>query len=197
MVASSWTHLCTVVLSSDSPLLVPLLLLRGNTSQMSCLLQVLIYALPWRKPKWRKFFILRSRNCSLPILPKARLCNFHCHSSILCVCVCVSAQLCPTLCDPMVCSLPCSSVHGIFQARILEWIAFSTPQGEDVAYVSCIGRQILYPHHLGSPNLSSTHPITLLLHLYIPASIHFCSLPPNNLHIFIGLFQVDPYYTFK
>ena len=127
MVASSWTHLCTVVLSSDSPLLVPLLLLRGNTSQMSCLLQVLIYALPWRKPKWRKFFILRSRNCSLPILPKARLCNFHCHSSILCVCVCVSAQLCPTLCDPMVCSLPCSSVHGIFQARILEWIAFSTP----------------------------------------------------------------------
>ena len=31
------------------------------------------------------------------------------------------AQLCPTLCDPMDCSLPGSSVHGIFQARILEW----------------------------------------------------------------------------
>ena len=30
-------------------------------------------------------------------------------------------QLCPTLCDPMDCSLPGSSVHGIFQARILEW----------------------------------------------------------------------------
>ena len=30
------------------------------------------------------------------------------------------AQLCPTLCDPMDCSLPDSSVHGIFQARILE-----------------------------------------------------------------------------
>ena len=30
------------------------------------------------------------------------------------------AQLCPTLCDPMDCSLPGSSVHGIFQARILE-----------------------------------------------------------------------------
>ena len=37
------------------------------------------------------------------------------------------AQLCPTLSDPMDCSLPCSSIHGIFQARVLEWgaIAFS------------------------------------------------------------------------
>ena len=37
------------------------------------------------------------------------------------------AQLCPTLNDPMDCSLPGSSVHGIFQAGILEWgaIAFS------------------------------------------------------------------------
>ena len=33
------------------------------------------------------------------------------------------AQSCPTLCDPMDCSLPGSSVHGIFQARILEWVA--------------------------------------------------------------------------
>ena len=37
-------------------------------------------------------------------------------------------QSCPTLSDPMDCSLPSSSVHGIFQARVLEWgaIAFST-----------------------------------------------------------------------
>ena len=37
------------------------------------------------------------------------------------------AQLCPTLRDPMDCSLPVSSVHGILQARVLEWgaIAFS------------------------------------------------------------------------
>ena len=36
-------------------------------------------------------------------------------------------QLCPTLCDPIDCSLPGSSIHGIFQARVLEWgaIAFS------------------------------------------------------------------------
>ena len=37
------------------------------------------------------------------------------------------AQSCPTLCDPMDCSLPGSSIHGICQARVLEWgaIAFS------------------------------------------------------------------------
>ena len=39
-----------------------------------------------------------------------------------CVCVLV-AQLYPTLCNPMHCSLPGSSVHGILQAKILEWIA--------------------------------------------------------------------------
>ena len=35
------------------------------------------------------------------------------------------AQSCPTLSDPMDCSLQCSSVHGIFQARVLEWVAFA------------------------------------------------------------------------
>ena len=33
------------------------------------------------------------------------------------------AQSCPTLCDPMDCSLPGSSIHGVLQARILEWVA--------------------------------------------------------------------------
>ena len=39
------------------------------------------------------------------------------------------AQLCPTLCDPMDCSLQGSSVHGIFQARVLEWVAISFSRG--------------------------------------------------------------------
>ena len=39
------------------------------------------------------------------------------------------AQLCPTLCNPMDCSLPGSSVHGIFQARILEWVAIPFSRG--------------------------------------------------------------------
>ena len=44
------------------------------------------------------------------------------------------AQSCPTLGDPMDCSLPGSSVHGISQARVLEWgaIAFSALQGDSL-----------------------------------------------------------------
>ena len=50
------------------------------------------------------------------------------------------AQSCPTLCDPMDCSLPVFSVHGIFQARVLKWgpIAFSDLQ------LSCIQKSIKY-----------------------------------------------------
>ena len=37
------------------------------------------------------------------------------------------ARLCPILCNPMDCSLPGYSTHGIFQARILEWLPFPSP----------------------------------------------------------------------
>ena len=51
-------------------------------------------------------------------------------------------------CNPMDCSLPGSSVHGIFQARILEWVAISfsrrTSPPRDWTWVSCIVRRILY-----------------------------------------------------
>ena len=39
---------------------------------------------------------------------------------IACVCVCAVTQLCPNPCDPIDCSSPGSSVHGIFQERLLE-----------------------------------------------------------------------------
>ena len=57
-----------------------------------------------------------------------------------------SLQLHPTLCNPVDCSLPGSSVHGIFQVRILEWVAmpsrgFSQPR--DRTWISCIAG-ILY-----------------------------------------------------
>ena len=42
---------------------------------------------------------------------------------------CLVAKLCPTLCDPMDCSLPSSSAHGISQARILVWVAISFSRG--------------------------------------------------------------------
>ena len=70
-----------------------------------------------------------------------------------------SLQSCPTLCDPMDCSLSGSSVYGILQARILEWVAMSFSRGSSwprdqacISYLSYIGRQVLYhEHHLGIP----------------------------------------------
>ena len=68
-------------------------------------------------------------------------------------------QSCPSLCDPMDCSLPGSSVCGILQARILEWVTISFSRGTSqprdqthVSRVSCTGRWVLYHYsHLGSP----------------------------------------------
>ena len=48
------------------------------------------------------------------------LCHYYCIESESEV-----AQQCPTLCDPIDCTLPGSSVHGIFQARVLEWVAIA------------------------------------------------------------------------
>ena len=61
---------------------------------------------------------------------------------------CSVAQLCLTLCHPMDCGPPGSSLHGDPQARILEWIVTSFSRGSsqprDRTYISCTGRQILY-----------------------------------------------------
>ena len=66
-------------------------------------------------------------------------------------CMCLVAQLYPTLCDTMHCSPPGSSVHGILQARILEWVAISSSRRSSwpsnwtqISCGSCIGREILY-----------------------------------------------------
>ena len=71
---------------------------------------------------------------------------FFCWSWFICLSVLV-VQLCPTLCNPIDCRLRVS-VHGILQARILEWIAIPFSRGSsqprDHIRVSCIGRQILY-----------------------------------------------------
>ena len=68
---------------------------------------------------------------------------------------CLVPKLCPTLCDHMDCSPPGSSVHGILQARILEWVVSSFSRGSsrprDQTHVSCTGRWILYHlSHQGS-----------------------------------------------
>ena len=76
----------------------------------------------------------------------------------VCVCVCVwvcvhthtlSAQWCLTLCNPTDCSPPGSSDHGIFQARIIEWVAISSSRGSsrprDQTYISRLVGRLFTP----------------------------------------------------
>ena len=69
------------------------------------------------------------------------------------------SQSCPTLSDPMDCSLPGSSAHGIFQARVLEWgaIAFSIWGGR-------------FPHSVSSPSFCRGEPSPFWTGLCQPAS---------------------------
>ena len=74
------------------------------------------------------------------------------------------AQLCLSLCDPMDCGLPGSSVHGILQARILEWVAISSPRASpwsrDWTCISCMVGGFFTSQSAGKP---LTHPSLLLM----------------------------------
>ena len=67
--------------------------------------------------------------------------------TLLHCCMCTCAQSCPNLCDPVYCSPPGPSVHGIFQVRVAEWVSISFSRGSsqprDRTQVSCIGMWIL------------------------------------------------------
>ena len=70
----------------------------------------------------------------------------------------VCSESCPTLCDPMDCSPPGSSDHGIFQA-ILKWVVISSSRGSSwprdqtcVFCISCIGRWVFTPAPPGKAN---------------------------------------------
>ena len=84
-------------------------------------------------------------------VPSKQCWNIKIAGQIIECCVCtLVAQACLTLCDPMDCSLPGSSVHGIFQARILVWVPFpSLGDPPNLALLNC--RRILYClRHQGS-----------------------------------------------
>ena len=66
-----------------------------------------------------------------------------------------SLQSCLTLCDPVDSSPPGSSIHGILQAGILEWVTMPSSRGSSwprdwthISYGSSIGRQVLYHQHI-------------------------------------------------
>ena len=90
----------------------------------------------------------------------------------------VKVKSCPTLCDPMDCSLPGSSVHGIFQATILEWAAISFSRGSsqprDRTWVShIVGRCFYHLSHQGRKVYWSPVPILIVFfsHCYWISSI--------------------------
>ena len=112
-------------------------------------------------------------------------CLHHCFSRV-CVWVCVLvAQSCLTLCDPMNCTLPVSSVHGIFQARILEWVIMPFSRGSspsrDQTWVSCVAGRLFTVWAT-----RETYVLALVLYLNIFNVHHqsFCSRLSS--HFFVG-----------
>ena len=90
----------------------------------------------------------KGKNC------KAAVSYISCLSRIIiwALCACVPLQLYPTLCDPIGCSPPGSSVHGILQARILGYVAMPSSKGSSrprnwmhISHIFGIARQVL--HH--------------------------------------------------
>ena len=68
------------------------------------------------------------------------------------------AQSCLTLCDPMDCSLPGSSVHGVFQATVLEWAAISFSRGSSRPKGRRSGLPFPSPGDLPDPRVESVSP---------------------------------------
>ena len=114
--------------------LIELWLKTSQTSRTSCSYNLM--------PTTKLTGLKNGWKCQTDVYPKktthAQLLNIANHS----VNVSEVAHSCPTLCDPMDCSLPGSSVRGIFQAKILEWVAISfsrrSSQPRDWTQVFCI-----------------------------------------------------------
>ena len=104
----------------------------------------------------------------------------------VCICVCLVTQSCPTLCDPVEKGLPSSSVHGILQTRILEWVAISFSRGSsrpknrnDVSFCLLHWQVDSLPLcHLGTPlkqNISSLSRVFYLMLVTLLTSVcHSC-----------------------
>ena len=123
----------------------------------------------WRLDVQKSMSVNTLMNCTLKIV---KIVNF-----ISAPCVYICAQLCLTLCDPI--DLPGSSVHGIFQARILGWIAISSSRGSSqprnqncVSCISCIDRFFFFFYQLHLWEALSLLKIILKIFLKIFPMIH-------------------------
>ena len=102
----------------------------------------------------------------------------------ICIYICAvhakSLQLCPTLCDPLDYSLPGSSVHGIFQARILEWVAVPSSRGSSqfrertrIFCGSYIAGRFLTVEPLGKPHIYMCFPPMNLNDFHLCSCLQF------------------------
>ena len=102
-----------------------------------------------------------------------------------------TAQSCPTLCDPVDCSPPGSSVHGILQAGILQWVSISSPRGSprprDQACVFCTGRQVLY--HLSH---QEAHEYSSGYHIPSPGDLSDPGIELGSLALQAGSLPAEP-----
>ena len=161
-----------------------------QVSLISCIIRFSIYT--ELSPLMCKH-TLKKENPLAPVSVSALLQNFSKVVSFCCLhfpSILSFAQpfSCVCLCEHMDCCPPISSVHGISQAGILEWVVISSSRGSsrrrdwtDVSCVSCIGRQILYRWGTGEAILSWTHSKTYLAatcppHCWIQGSALFSSL---------------------
>ena len=124
---------------------------------------------------------VKAFNLLLNIYSKTKLSKIH--TEQLCRVLCSVAQSCLALCDPMDYGPPSSSVHGIFQARTLEWVAISFSRGSScprdwtcIFWVSCIDREILY--HCATWEayivLVNNFYTTVLFHLPAFSFLYYC-----------------------
>ena len=130
------------------------------------ILLVGIFSLDYTNPvifRSRSFMYRFSYFCFIYILPVIVFIS----TNFFCLKTCWEACMSPTLCDPMDCSLP-GSVHGIFQARILEWVASFFSRGSfllrDQACVSCTAGNSLPTEPSGNKTEVKWHDKTLDRH---------------------------------
>ena len=137
----------------------------------------------WPRGSLTHFSTLTSRRAEFDFLWPLRS-HFSC---------CLVTKLCPTLCDPMDCSPPGSSVHGISQARVLEWVAIFSSRGPSwlragtcVSYISCICRGFFTPEPRGKPLifLGTLFYQFSLLSVVWPAFL----CPPSHFHLLLFSF---------
>ena len=87
-----------------------------------------------------KYMSQKGTDIIVPLYVGHTLCVWVCVCVFVCVCT-KSFQSCPTLCNTMDCSLPGSSMHGILQARIPEWVAIPSSRGSSLPRSTQICKQ--------------------------------------------------------